>query len=150
MQAKWGGENGVRAERRHATFSETAQRPAFESTSPLRFPTGEAFEAFVAETTAWAGAQPSFRVYYPSGHDIVAALSVQDLFRISADRLHFLAVFTPAGEMRFDYRSGPLLQVFPAVGSEAAAAEWVTIAQRHLHVVPPLRRWRRFSIASRA
>jgi len=149
MQAKWGGEHGVRAKRRHANYFETAQRPAFESRSPVRFPTREAFEAFVAETIDWAGAQPSFRVYYPSGHDIMAAFSVEDLFRISADRLDFLAVFTPAGEMRFDYRRGSLIQVFPAVGREASAGEWVSIADRHLRSVPPLRRWRRFSIASR-
>lgn len=131
---------GAIGRKRHARFSDLASQPAFESTAAARFGTREDFAAFVEGTTAWAGAQPSFRVYYPSGHDIVAALSVEDILRIADNRLDFLSVFTPAGEMRFDYRNGPLLVVFPAVGSEDTVAEWVSIAQRHLQPVPWLKR----------
>jgi hypothetical protein len=117
---------------------------------PVRFETREAFEAFIEATQSWAGMQPSFRVYYPSGHDIVAALSVQDLFRITAGRLEFLSIFTPAGEMRFDYRKGPLIEVYPAVGREPAVSEWISILQGHLKPVPWRSRWKRYPIASNA
>lgn len=150
MTPRWATVRATKAKKRHASFSDLAERPAFESRMPARFDTLEAFEAFIEATQSWAGMQPSFRVYYPSGHDIVAALSVRDLFRISAGRLEFLSIFTPVGEMRFDYRNGPLIEVYAAVGREPAVSEWVSILQRHLRPVPWLRRWKRYSIASNA
>lgn len=135
MNKPWSGSGTVGRRKRHARFFDLASKPAFESRTSARFATQQDFAAFVESTKTWAAVEPSFRVFYPSGHDIVGAFSVEDIFRISHNRLDFLSVFTPAGEMRFDYRHGPLIQVFPAKGHEEDVAQWVQILQHHLRPV---------------
>lgn len=149
MNKPWSGSGILGRKRRHARFFDLASKPTFESRIPARFATHQDFAAFVEGTRTWAGGEPSFRVFYPSGHDIVGAFSVEDIFRISHNQLDFLSVFTLAGEMRFDYRYGPLIQVFPAKGHEEDVAEWVCILQRHLRPVAWHKRFIGYSLATK-
>lgn len=135
--------------RRRLVFSPPMMRPSYETKMPARFANRESFESFAASTEQWAGAAPSFQVYFGDGTDMVNAVSVDGVLRSTDHRIDFLSVTTLKGEMRFDSRQAPSIQVFPHNPDlTAECGTWVAIAQRYLRPIPWLMRWRRYSIVT--